>query len=297
MNTSKNEIKSALQRFDDGNLAENARHLLNILGYHSERRIDIEPNTADGFISALSLVTDEEFNPERALTEEWESVDLLFQLMDEDIGGVEQGEIPRATGEMDNTRFQSYLIFGIKLRTSHYNRTQLSQITREINKPLPMPAMVIFQHGDALTFAVIDRRLHKLDASRDVLEKITLIKDIGYTGHRPHPAHVNILFDLSRSELHRKHRFTNFPELHEAWKKTLDTSELNKRFYKEIANWYFWTVNLVTFPDDAGEDVEVRNATSVIRLITRLIFVWFIKEKGLVSNDLFDLEKIKEILI
>ena len=297
MNTSKTEIKSALHQFADGNLAENARHLLNVLGYHSQRRIDIEPNTADGFISALSLVTDEEFNPERALTEEWESVDLLFQLMDEDIGGDEQGEIPRETGEMDNARFQSYLIFAIKLRASHYNRTQLSQITREINKPLPMPAMVIFQHGDALTFAVIDRRLHKLDTSRDVLEKITLIKDIGFTGHRPHPAHINILFDLSRSELHRKHRFTNFPELHEAWKKTLDTSELNKRFYKEIADWYFWAVNQVTFPQDAGEDVEVRNATSVIRLITRLIFVWFIKEKGLVSNDLFDLEKIKEILI
>ena len=86
MNPSKEEIKRALQRFSDGNLAENARHLLNVLGYRSERRMDLEPNTADGFLSALNPDDEEEFKPERALTEEWESVDLLFQLMDEDIG-------------------------------------------------------------------------------------------------------------------------------------------------------------------------------------------------------------------
>ena len=121
------------------------------------------------------------------------------------------------------------------------------------------------------------------------------LKDINFTA--PHRAHVDILFDLSIAALYERHKFKNFRQLHEAWKKTLDTSELNKRFYKEIANWYFWAVVQVTFPEGAGEDVEVRNATSVIRLITRLIFVWFIKEKGLVSNDLFDYEKIKEILI
>ena len=42
------------------------------------------------------------------------------------------------------------------------------------------------------------------------------------------------------------------------------------------------------FPEDAGEDVEGRNATSIIRLLTRLIFVWFIKEKGLVPDTLFN---------
>ena len=80
----------------------------------------------------------------------------------------------------------------------------------------------------------------------------------------------------------------DFDGLLAAWLARLDTSELNKRFFNELANWYFWAVGQVTFPDDAGEDVEVRNATSVIRLLTRLIFVWFIKEKGLVPNALFN---------
>ena len=88
----------------------------------------------------------------------------------------------------------------------------------------------------------------------------------------------------------------NFDGLLAAWLARLDTSELNKRFFNELANWYFWAVDQVAFPDDAGENVEVRNATSVIRLLTRLIFVWFIKEKGLVPDVLFNPRDLDGIL-
>jgi len=94
-----------------------------------------------------------------------------------------------------------------------------------------MPAMILFSYNGLLTFSVINRRLHKKDKGKDVLEKVTLIKDINI--HEPHRAHVEILFDLSFDELHRKHGFTNFVELHQAWQKTLDTKELNKKFYGE----------------------------------------------------------------
>jgi len=165
------------------------------------------------------------------------------------------------------------------LQDDGYSRTQLAGITREINKLFPMPVMILFRHGDTLTLSIINRRLHKRDELRDVLEKVTLIKDINFTD--PHRAHIEILFDLSFYEIHHRHGFTNFVELHQAWQKALDSSELNKRFFSEIANWYFWAIQHVVFPKDAGEDTEVRNATSVIRLITRLIFIWFVKEKDL----------------
>ena len=35
----------------------------------------------------------------------------------------------------------------------------------------------------------------------------------------------------------------------------------------------------VEFPDDLEKKNDVRNATNLIRLITRLVFIWFIKEK------------------
>ena len=294
MNGQKEKIEGALHQFASGDLAENAKHLLNVLGYESKRTMRLEPNTLDGFLSALELEDEEKFNPKRALVEEWESIDLLFQLTEDEIVNNPNLEIDFEDGGIDEARMESYLFFAIKLSGDHYTRTQLSQITREMNKPFGMPAMILFQHGGALTFAVIDRRLNKQDESKDVLLKTTLIKDINFAN--PHRAHIDIMFDLSMAELYEKHKFKNFPQLHEAWKKTLDTSELNKRFYKEIADWYFWAVDKVTFPDGAEKDEEVRNKTSMIRLITRLIFVWFIKEKGLVPNDLFRHQKIKEIL-
>ena len=145
-----------------------------------------------------------------------------------------------------------------------------------------MPIVVLFRAKDRLTIGFVGRRQHRLDPNRDVLEQVTLIKDIRLDD--PHRAHLDILFQLSLGEcakwMDAKDQPENFDGLLAAWLARLDTSELNKRFFNELANWYFWAVDQVTFPEDAGEDVEVRNATSVIRLLTRLIFVWFIREKG-----------------
>ena len=108
-----------------------------------------------------------------------------------------------------------------------------------------------------MTFAIINRRPSQRDGDRDVLEKVTLIKDIDVVN--PHRAHLEILADLSLDALYHRHEFINFLELHQAWQKTLDTSELNRRFFKEIADWYFWAVDKVTFPSDAGDNETVRS--------------------------------------
>ena len=292
MNQPKEEIRSALQHFSHGDLAGNARHLLNVLGYDSERRMGLEPNTADGFLSALNPDDEEDFKPERALTEEWESVDLLFQLMDEDIDANEQIEFQFAGGGIDDTRMESFLFFALKLCGAQYNRTQLSQITREINKLTPMPAMILFQHGNTLTFAVIDRRLHKRKKDKDVLEKVSLIKDINIAD--PHRAHIDILFDLSIAELYEKHKFKDFPQLHEAWRNTLDTEVLNRQFYLKLFNWFEWAVLEAKFPADETKTLSPQE--HVIRLITRMLFVWFIKEKGLIAKKLFNEDRIRELL-
>ena len=289
----KQAIAEALQCFRNGELSKNAVHLLDVLGYRSERTIDLEPNTAEEFVENFDQSG--KMNSKRAQLDDWESVDFLFQLTGEEITNSNQVMVDfGGSSRVDNRIYESYVLFAVKLRNSDYTRTQLSNITREINKLTPMPSMVLFQHGQTLTFSVIDRRLHKRDESRDVLEKVTLIKDIDCSD--PHRAHIEILFDLALEQLHKTHGIQNFVELHRAWEKALDTSELNKRFYSEIANWYFWAVDQVTFPADVEKDEEIRNATNVIRLITRLIFVWFIKEKGLVQDTLFNKKQIDKIL-
>ena len=252
MNTSKDEIKSALQRFSDGNLAENARHLLNVLGYHSQRIMDLEPNTADRF--AEHFDPHNTMNRARGQLSEWESIDFLFQLTEEDIIQITQTTFGFGGNVVDQNRYESYLFFALKLQNRDYTRTHLSDITREINNLFTMPAMIIFQHAESLTFSVIDRQLNKLDKSEDGLEKVTLIEHVDFGN--PHVAHIDLLFCLAIAELYREHKFSNFPELHDAWEKTLDTLQLNKRYYREIPTWYFSAEDQVTFPDG----VDLANA-------------------------------------
>ena len=285
-------ITNALNRFTDDNLAENALNLLNTLGYRSERALALEPNTADSFIEAFDLQG--QLNRDRALTAEWVSVAPLFQLRGEDL------TLPDTAGwlfdpsqtQVDNTIIESYVFLAIRLDGNNYNRTQLSQITREINKLFPMPAMLLFQHGNTLTLSVINRRLGVRDQSRDVLEKVTLIKDINFSD--THRAHIDILFDLALGPLNQTHDVRNFVELHRAWEKTLDTEELNKKFYRELFAWFEWAVAEGKFPTDKNRTLKPEE--HVIRLITRLLFVWFIKEKGLVADELFNETHVRDLL-
>ncbi len=72
--------------------------------------------------------------------------------------------------------------------------------------------------------------------------------------------------------------------------------KVTKEFYREISNWYFWAMDVVEFPDDEDKNREKRNAKNLIRLITRLIFVWFMKEKKLVPYTIFDKNFVDNII-
>ena len=77
----RSRIQAALHRCGDRAFAERARELLAALGYRSEKTFAIEPNTAEGFRELLAAAgRAEDFNPTRALADQWRSVDLLFQL-------------------------------------------------------------------------------------------------------------------------------------------------------------------------------------------------------------------------
>ena len=76
---------------------------------------------------------------------------------------------------------------------------------------------------------------------------------------------------------------------------------LTKQFYKDLFEWYQWAVDPssnITFPnnttteDDDRDDIE----TKVIRMITRIMFVWFIKQKNLVPDRIFDIDFLTTIL-
>lgn len=92
--------------------------------------------------------------------------------------------------------------------------------------------------------------------------------------------------------------FTSLTSIIEAF----SVEKVRAEFYREIASWYFWAMDKVKFPDDyqystdPAKDAEIRNSTNLIRLLTRIIFIWFLKEKKLVPNSLFDTAFLKSIV-
>jgi len=290
----KQAIVAALMKFPSSPLGQSASDLLGVLGYTSKKRLALKPNTLATFLATFSQ--GRSLNERYALPNEWKSVDILFQLTDEEVRTAATAQFEfESKGAFSGAIINSYLFIAIELKGEHYSRSALAGITREVNKLFTMPALIFFRHGETITLAVINRRLHKREPGKDVLEKVTLIQDVRLTN--THRAHIEILYDLSLSALHQKHPFTNFVGLHEAWQKTLDTSELNKRFFQDLANWYFWALPQVRFPKNAPKDVDGRDSLSLIRLITRVIFCWFLKEKGLLPSVLFDEHKIPELLV
>ena len=284
------QIASALDCFSQQPMPLAAAGLLKTLGYSSDKTIDLGTRPAD-FVAKLrqSSQTPSAFDDARAEVALWRSAHFLFQLTNDEIPSLMLGQRSfSTTASVYAQQLESFVFLAIALDGDDWSRSALARITRELNRAFPMPAIVVFSHGDRLSIAVIDRRAHKRDAARDVMtDRISIIKDIRL--NQPHAAHLRILAALAADTLSESaKRPSNFRELYDAWLNALSVQELNKKFYTELAHWYFWARTQVQFPPGAPKDDEGFQSIAVIRLLTRLIFVWFIKEKGLVPERLFD---------
>ena len=279
--TLKKQIKARLLTFAESPLREAGTNLLNTLGYHSRRTgnpgIDAERHRRLRQAARTANAAD------TLRLDDWDAFHFLFQVTDEEMHA-QQAMFESQT--IDDALMQSYIFAALKLSGDAYTRTQLVNITRFLNKQLPQPIMVMFHYEQSLTLAIINRRWDKREnpaavgkGRRQVLEKVTLIKDINLAS--PHRAHLDILAEFSLDSLIQTQDVRNFDTLHKAWEGLLNTEALNRKFYGELYAWYQWAVAECRFPDDAPQ-------VQVIRLITRLLFIWFLKEKGLVPATLFE---------
>ncbi|MDO9546448.1 MAG: hypothetical protein Q7J07_06835, partial [Pelolinea sp.] len=249
------KISYVINSFEDEEYYISADELLASMGYASSRRLPMQEKTPQEFLDSYNKEV--KLNEQKALIEKWRGIDLLFQLTGADLELGGQPALPLPTQERIDQNITSYLFFALELQDAPYSRTDLSDITREINKCFPIPVMLVIKHGAKISMAVIHRRPNKRESDKDVLEKVTLIKDVDI--NNPHRAHIEIFADLSLQEIVTKPSPPKSMEkLHEVWLSVLDLKELNKNFYKELSNWYFWAIKECTFPPEAGSD-ETRN--------------------------------------
>jgi len=149
---------------------------------------------------------------------------------------------------------------------------------------------VLFQYGNFITLATSERTKYKQTwREGEKIGKISLLKDIDTLS--THAGHNKILNDLVL-----KPGVRDFNGLYRQCKDVFDVQILNEDFYKDLSAWYYYAVSTIKLPDipDAyagrANPEEENIKQFVIRLIARLIFCWFLKEKEpLISPKLLEL--------
>ncbi|WCJ60924.1 hypothetical protein NXS98_07345 [Fontisphaera persica] len=116
----KQAITTALAGFASQPEAAAATALFETLGYRSAKRLPLDSNTPEHFLNTFAQ--GRQFNQEHAMLTDWNSVDFLFQLTDDEVraaGGAQQSLPFDSRGGYNGAVIESYLFFAIALK----NRT------------------------------------------------------------------------------------------------------------------------------------------------------------------------------
>ncbi|MDR0750927.1 MAG: Eco57I restriction-modification methylase domain-containing protein, partial [Tannerellaceae bacterium] len=209
--------------------------------------------------------------------------------------------------EKVSANYSGLRLFALKLNKKP-TRSEISELTRAFNrKSLAMPVALALQYDKYISLALPERFLYKQSWRQgEKVGKTIILRDINT--EKPHRGHIDILKKLSEHKAH------NFNELNEAWKKVLDIKTLNDEFYYALAGKYDKTGKLIVegwyqkcFDDIKidltkasrilGKDIdnELRPQV-VIRIIVRMMFIWFMKQKGLIANIFFEKSIVNNFL-
>lgn len=219
--------------------------------------------------------------------------------------------------------YDGILLFAITLHQRNNDllpsRSQLAEISRAFNREFYYtPVVIVFKYKDSKNEYVAFSNTERLPYKQAWREgekagKVSLLRDINI--EKPHAGHERIIDEL-RIPTSGKNAVDSFDKLYKYWQEVFSVSILNKRFYQELQSWYFWAIKEVTFPNtpmrmatnENGEylyastaqledAIKEHKGKNVIRLLTRILFIWFIKEKKLIPDEIFDEEFVANNLL
>ena len=207
------------------------------------------------------------------------------------IEGQDAGTITAAASE---GRYIGMMVFAVDVPTDqHLTRGECAVLTRGFNRIASAQPVVLFiRHGKFFSVATCERSEYTQQwRDGEKLGKVCILRDINC--EHPHRGHIDIL------ELLGDKAYPTFEELYKHWMEVFSSELLTRKFYAELSDWYAWAVKVVHFPNDLATEADNQkyNAEAMIRLITRLIFVWFLKQRHLIPEEFFDEKYIAENLI
>jgi len=267
----------------------------------------------------INYIDEKPLKPQDILSKTYKDTNPAYQLMgdvyilgmvdDKAFEGIKSEDISEIKKREKD--YDGILIFGVALKERKNSllptRTQLAEVTRAFNREFHYtPVVVVFRYENFISLANTERLKYKQEwREGEKTGKVSILRDVEI--ENPHTGHLKILEELKITRSGKK-RINSFERLYQYWQEVFSVSLLNKKFYTELSNWYFWAIKKVSFPGVLSETdsdglfkieskVKEHNAKNIIRLLTRLLFVWFIKEKKLIPEELFDLEVLQKNIL
>lgn len=203
----------------------------------------------------------------------------------------DEGDVTRQAAQ---GRYVGMMIFAADIAQGQtLNRTEMATLTRGFNRiAAAQPVVLFIRQGSRLALATCERSEYTQQwRDGEKLGKVCLLRNINC--NKTDRGHIDILESIGDKA------YPTFEDLYKHWIEVFSSELLTKKFYGELSDWYAWAVQVARFPNDLTTDTDDDkfNHESCIRLITRLIFVWFLKQKHLIPEEFFDEQYIKEHFI
>lgn len=267
-----------------------------IIKFHTDSFI----NALKAFFEELKVpvdyLADEPASPADVLGERFKATNEAHKLIDDVFAlGMVNDAIFEGTETFKNLAqvkklkadYDGLLLFGVTLKNRKdglpITRSHLAEITRAFNRTFPYtPVTIIFKYGNLISFANSERIKYKQEwREGEKVGKVSLLKDIDT--NQPHRGHLAILKQLVIPTTGSK-AVKSFTQLYYYWQSVFSISVLNKNFYEDIIAWFNKAVKDIKIPDQNAGSEKHKDFT--VRLIARLIFIWFLKELKVVKDDL-----------
>ena len=185
------------------------------------------------------------------------------------------------------------VVYEVRHNSKNDARVSLSkEAFRLLAEEMEDRALVIFvpqDNSNNYRFSLIEITLEAKDDSSRVTRNYSNPRRYSYF------LGEGIAYYTPNKYLNEKGRVVNPDDL----RSRFSVEVLTKEFYQELSDWYAWAIKIIRFPNDLNDktDDDKFNNESAIRLITRLIFVWFLKQRRLVPDEFFDEQYIAANLI
>ncbi|HJF80968.1 Eco57I restriction-modification methylase domain-containing protein [Phocaeicola plebeius] len=185
------------------------------------------------------------------------------------------------------------VVYEVKHQSKHDARVSLSkEAFRMLADEMKDRALVVFVPEDSnenYRFSLIEITLDAADDSARITKRYSNPRRYSYF------LGEGIAYYTPNKYLNEKGRVVSKEDLLSRF----SVEVLTKEFYQELSDWYAWAIKIIRFPnniDDKDDDAKFNNE-GAIRLITRLIFVWFLKQRHLIPEEFFDERYIADNLI